>query len=312
MTASAKAAKAANVTPFSYNHDFPNSSGTGPSQTSGKPGIAVCHGEMYVAWTGNASPYHMLISHTTNPFSTGSWSTPQVLNDTAYQPTGPALACFLNQLYIAWAGTNSAHNLNVGYYTDGNAALHNKTTLSQSSTNTPDLAPSSADGKLYLVWRGRDNANLYLSSSSGGTTWAGSTEFGDTSPLGPSIGEALFDGQYREYVAWQSTGNTQTIYTGYYDGSSALQDHHNTGLAIDNEPDLASVGSTLYLVYVSFDTLYQYRSTDGLYWSEAGYYIAPAGIADLNRVSVAEDGGYLWAAIQNTSGQVGVGEIPTL
>jgi hypothetical protein len=287
-----------------YKHPFPSSSGSGASQTSGKPGIAVCHGEFYVAWTGDAAPYHMLISHTTNPFNTGSWSTPQVLNDTALRLTGPALTCYLNRLYVAWAGTDGANHIYIGYYTDGNAALHNHTALSKTTTQAPDMAPSSSDGKLYLVWRGHDYTNLYLASSRDGSTFGGSIVFGDTSPLGPSIGEVVFNGQYYLYLAWQGTGNTQYIWTGYFNGSSALQNHTNTGVVVNKEPDLVSIGSTLCVLYSQPGlNMAQSRTTDGAFWFLRQTY------EQWDRMSATEDAGNIWVAVRGpATAQVFVGE----
>lgn len=298
-------------------HLFPSSSGSGSSSTSGKPGIAACHGELYVAWTGSASPYHMLISHTTTPTTPSSWSTPQVLNDSAIQTTGPALACYLNRLYIAWAGTDSSHHLNVGYYTDGNAALNSKHTLTDSTLVTPDIAPFSVNGRLYLVWKGTNNTHINLESSVDGATWdvAGSKfTFVSTveSVFGPSITEfncssCLSGDQMR--VAWTdyNASGPMYVFTGWFNGTTTLQDVANTFDQPNFEPDLVAVGTSLYDFYSNAlggdAQLTRGESPDGSYWFDSDWYNAGAP-----QDSATDYAGHAWLAYRLDAGPVYVAE----
>jgi hypothetical protein len=276
--------------------------------SNAKPGIASCNGKLYVAWTSNTSPYHIYISRSPNPTSTTSWTTPQKLNDTAQQTTGPSLVYWKSLLYIAWAGTDGATHLYVGYYTDGSPSLSNHKALPDSTLTTPDIAPYSVDGRLYIVWRGTNNTHLNVESSLDGLTWGHKKTFTGTSPLGPAIGE--FKGTHGDnlYIAWHGTGTgIQWTWIGYWNQnlpSLGLQDHTNTGFAANFEPDLVAVGSLMYIVFggtTSSGPLATVQSPDGTTWGRSTTY------DEGNHVSATDHAGKIWVAYIPDSGLQWVG-----
>jgi len=160
----------------------------GAYQTQDAPttsaGTTQFHGENYVA-TINSSSNIVLTNQTTGASVT--------LGDSAVGQ--PALAVYNNQLYIAWTGTNAAHNLNVALVqTNGSGAptgLGSKYVDGNTSIAAPSLA--AYNNQLYIAWTGTNaqhNLNVALVQTNGAgvaTSVVSKLVLPDSSNSGPAL-----------------------------------------------------------------------------------------------------------------------------
>ena len=164
-------------------------------------------GQHIVGWTG-ANRAHNLNLMTYNG-TTKVFGPAQVLTDTTLVGSGPSLAVFNGNLYVAWQGTT--RQLNVGRYDPANPThLAGKVTLSETSNNAPSI--SAFGGRLYLTWRGTDGS-LNIISSADATTFNTKVTYGikvRTSPTVSGESVALF-------VVWEDTTASSHIVVGRYD-----------------------------------------------------------------------------------------------
>jgi hypothetical protein len=162
---------------------------------------------MYVGWTGRNAAHNLNLM-TYDP-ATKTFGPAQVLTDTTLVGSGPSLATFFGNLYVAWQGTDN--RLNVGRYNPANpSVLANKVTLSESSFDAPALAAFS--GHLYLSWRGTDG-RLNIMSSVDGSTFSSKVTYGINVRTSPSlVGANMF-----LLVFWEDTSASSHIVVGRYD-----------------------------------------------------------------------------------------------
>lgn len=78
----------------------------------------------------------------------------------------PSLAAFNGKLYLAWAGTDSAHHLNVAASSDG-TTFGTPTVLNNTAASDTGPAITVFNGLLYIAWQGGDGALNVISSSDG-------------------------------------------------------------------------------------------------------------------------------------------------
>lgn len=168
----------------------------------------------------------------------GGDSTKNILADTAV--FAPGSAEFANRVYVAWAGTDVSHRLNVmasveeGVYFD-------KVTLGDTSPVGVSIAVFG--GKLYLAWSGTGNRQLNVMSSTDGVSWGNKVTLGDTSPYRPVL--AAHAGNL--YIGWTGTDgqhrlNVMSSIDGIHWGNK-----HTLGDTSIDAPALASFGGRLYL-----------------------------------------------------------------
>jgi hypothetical protein len=128
-----------------------------------------------------------------------------------YSIQTPALASFNGTIYIAWAGTDPGHTLNVAHAVNG--AFTTPVTPFKGGNNTNDgPALVAFNGRLYLAWTGTDSGHtLNVASSPDGvsfdppvTPYKGQ---GQNSDWGPAL--ASFNG--RLYLAWTGTDSGHTL-----------------------------------------------------------------------------------------------------
>jgi hypothetical protein len=133
----------------------------------------------------------------------------QVLTDTTLLGSGPSLANFNSNLYVAWLGTD--HRLNLGRYNPADPThLANKVTLSESSPNAPSIA--AFQSRLYLSWRGSDG-HLNIISSADAIHFDTKVTYGITVRTSPS----LVNADMFFYVFWEDTSASSSIVVGRYD-----------------------------------------------------------------------------------------------
>ena len=125
--------------------------------------------------------------------------------------SGPSLAVFNGNLYVAWRGTDN--RLNVGRYNPADPShLANKVTLSERSNNVPSIAAFS--GRFYLSWRGTDG-RLNLVSSADASTFGSKITYNIAARTGPSLVTA--SGYL--FVGWEDVSASSYIVIGRYDPS---------------------------------------------------------------------------------------------
>ncbi len=147
----------------------------GPSS----PAIAGFNDKIYMAVVNGSSGDRIAITSS----SDGGAKFGNLVDFPERTNTTPALATFDGRLYIAWRGTNSAHELNVESSTNG-VNWGDKVTLPESSIAGPALA--SVDGRLYISWTGTDPAHeLNVESSADGVNFGNRVTLPESSSAGP-------------------------------------------------------------------------------------------------------------------------------
>jgi hypothetical protein len=169
-----------------------------------------------------------------------------VLSQTTQQM--PSLATFNNQLYLAWAGTDSAHHLNV-------AASSNGTTFGAPSVSAnwaaSDTGPAitAFNNRLYIVWAQSGN-QLNIASSGDGVNFS-SPSF--VSTFTSSCSPALTASATVLYLAWcpGPVGGSTVVVSTSTDGLtwSAFTQPNQIGTA--STPALAVYNSELVLAFTA-------------------------------------------------------------
>lgn len=153
-------------------------------QADSAPVMEEYNGAFYVSWTGRNATHNLNLM-TYNP-TTQSFGLAQILTDTSVVGSGPSLATFFGNLYVAWQGNDN--RLNVGRYNPANpSVLANKVTLNERSTSAPVLA--GFNNRLYLGWTGV-NGHLNLISSVDGSTFGSKITYAAIARTSPSLAGA--------------------------------------------------------------------------------------------------------------------------
>jgi hypothetical protein len=110
----------------------------------------------------------------------------------------PGAAHLNNRTYVAWAGTDAGHHLNV-LSAEKEGVWFDKVTLGDTSPVGVSLA--AYNGRLYLAWSGTGNRQLNVMSSPDGVHWGNKVTLAETSPSRPVL--AQFRGQLA--LGWTGT-----------------------------------------------------------------------------------------------------------
>lgn len=219
------------------------------------PALAVYQNTLWMAWTGTDSNHTLNIA-AVNPFTgstTLSLEAFAVNNDASSQ--APALAVAevdgVQQLVIAWTGTDSHHHLNVASSVNvtGANAWSGTITLGQLATGGPSLA--TWNGILYIGWAGTDgNHTLNLASAAPGSLSFGAAQqvnngggnFG--SPGAPSLTNTA-----NLNYGWEGGGNSINIefYSDPAIPSAARSMGTISGITTGAPPVLATFGGVLWV-----------------------------------------------------------------
>jgi hypothetical protein len=221
------------------------------------PSIAVCNGNLYIAWKGDGNDELNVMVSTDGGATFGhKFPSPEFPN-TQFSKKAPALASDGSTLFIAWTEEND--NLNVstvaldpvtGAPTDINPASG----LSDASPVGPALAV--LNGRVYLAWKdaGDDNLNVMVSTDAGPARVSFSDvnkiSSAQTSPVAPTLGTN--DGSL--FIGWKGDGNDNLNVAGVL-----LDPLNGRPLAISpptvlsdtspRNPALAGLNGNLYLAW---------------------------------------------------------------
>lgn len=165
---------------------------------------AVASGAL--AWTGTNAAHNLNIMAYDNYGSV--FGPAHVLTETTPAGSGPSLASWNNNLYIAWRGNDN--RLNVGRYNPANPAhLIDKVTLNERSTNAPSIGGQST--RLYLGWRGTDG-HLNIITSADGSHFGSKVTF----PISIRTSPTLNGTGFGLFVAWEDMSASSHIVIGTY------------------------------------------------------------------------------------------------
>jgi hypothetical protein len=161
---------------------------------------------IFLAWTGTDSRLNLLWS--TDGVTFGNKVT---LSETSV--AAPGLAWRDGDLYLAWAGTDGNHSLNVMKWRDTASSLAplfaDKLTLGDSTEMQPALTDIAPFDVLFLGWSGRDS-NHHLNATASfdrGDAFGLKLIYSDLGQFGP----ALADLNEMVYIAWTGRDSSHHV-----------------------------------------------------------------------------------------------------
>jgi hypothetical protein len=188
-------------------------------------GRGAPYGTIVLAWTGTDANHTLNVEFITTPDFTVTRKV-TLWGETSF--TAPALATINSDLYsdvyLSWAGNDSARTVNVMHLTTNSDATDKHTLWGWSSISRPNLStnPSSSGNGLILSWTGT-NHRINFANSADGVSWSapGASPLSVQTDWAPTIigfnATALPD----HWLAWAGngtspTGNVNVQYTQNY------------------------------------------------------------------------------------------------
>ena len=147
----------------------PNPPDTPNIASSIGPSLAVFQNQLYAAWINTDQSLWYA------SFDGSNWSKTAPIPNVA-SSIGPSLAVFQNKLYAAWKGEENDQNL--WYASFDGLNWSTQAHLSPPGTPNPNIASSIGpalseyNGKLYAMWKGRDNDQRLWYASFDGSNWS--------------------------------------------------------------------------------------------------------------------------------------------
>jgi hypothetical protein len=170
------------------------------------PAIGLMGLGAYIGWTGTNAAHNLNLM--TYDAENRSFGPALVLPETTPAGSGPSLAAWNNNLYVAWRGKDN--RLNVGRFNPTNPThLTNKVTLNEYSNDAPSIGGQSTH--LYLGWRGTDG-HLNIISSIDGSHFSAKATYPYTIRTSPTLNGTPFG----LFVAWEDTSASSHIVMGSY------------------------------------------------------------------------------------------------
>ncbi|MHB8951438.1 MAG: matrixin family metalloprotease [Pirellulaceae bacterium] len=174
----------------------------------------------------------------------GSQSAKAILSDTSI--TSPSFCTFNSQGYIAWAGMDAQHRLNV-MATDTLRVWYQKVTLSDTSQSGPALAVF--NNRLYIAWRGVGNNKLNVMTSANGATWTNKVTLGETTFHRPAL--AVFNN--RLVLGWTGTDSIRRLNIIQSSNGTTWTGKMTVNDTSINGPDLCALGGNLLISWTGTD-----------------------------------------------------------
>lgn len=155
------------------------------AKTTAAPALAGDSSTLFAAWTTLSG----VIDYATY---TGSWSAPQATPFTANPQTGPSLAVFNGNLYLAWAQSGSNELMSASLSLSG-GSWSSAQSIGATSSVAPSLgvfnAPPSAESGLYVAYASAGDVSLATYNAASGFWSPGPIPPG---PLATVFSPALF------------------------------------------------------------------------------------------------------------------------
>jgi hypothetical protein len=154
------------------------------AKSSTSPALASFNGKLFMAYKGSSSNNIYICS-----FNGSEWGDQTKISSQNDAQTGstPALAAFDGRLYLAYRGWGASTSLYVCSSSDGvNWGSQTNVTAQNGANTTTTAGPALAafGGRLYMGYEGAsgtaaNGADLYVCSTSNGTSWGSETNVAD-------------------------------------------------------------------------------------------------------------------------------------
>jgi len=178
-------------------------------------GRGAPYGTIVLAWTGTDSAHTLNMEFISLPGLTVREKI-TFWGETSF--TAPALATvngdINSDVYLAWAGTDAAHTLNVIHHTTSVESNSKQTLWGWNSVSRPNLSPdqnATSGTALILAWTGV-NHHLYFAQSADRTHWTmpSSSPLSQQSAWAPSLIAFYATNMPAYWLAWTGSGSTST------------------------------------------------------------------------------------------------------
>lgn len=122
-------------------------------------------------------------------------------------------------LYLAWAGTDRNHSLNVERIIPrGGISVDVKVTLSgasYASLSRPSLALDPNGNTFVLSWTGLYDGRIHFATSADGVKWSAASTIGEFSDVGPTMIGVPVSNMPRHFLAWRGTDAAHSLNVRY-------------------------------------------------------------------------------------------------
>jgi hypothetical protein len=249
---------------YSNKHILPETSLWRPAVLFIVSGRALPYGTIALAWTGTDPGHTLNLEFISTPdFSV----TNKIIywGETSF--TAPALASINgdvnSDVYLAWAGTDSAHTLNVMHHGTVTKINQKQTLWGWSSISRPNISTdqSSSSTGLILAWIAPNN-HIYFANSTDRVHWTmpGTSPLSYQSAWAPSLIAFYATDTPNHWLAWTGSGTTSTRllnvqYTQHYPSWSDAGSTASLQETAISSPELAksSVSGRVLLAWTGTD-----------------------------------------------------------
>jgi hypothetical protein len=228
-------------------------------------GRGAPYGTIVLAWTGTDANHTLNIEFLKTP---GYTFVQKIILKGETSFTAPAITTINgdinSDIYLAWAGTDNAHTLNVIHRTTNPVTQSKKTLWGWSSVSRPNIYTdlSSTTKPLLMSWTGV-NHHIYFANSANGVTWSepSASPLSAQTAWAPSMVGFNSTTAPTHWVAW--TGNADAtshsihvMYTQHYPNWSDTGAQAAIGEYAISSPELAFSGHVL-LAWTGVDPLHE-------------------------------------------------------
>jgi hypothetical protein len=233
----------------------------------GSPALATYQGHLYAAWQGQSSPYHIWYAAYSD--KTNTWSTPATVPSalTNYR-TGPALAVYNGDLYVAWQGEGSP--IGVWYASFNGTSWSGQARVPSALVHiSSTVGLASYNGDLYLTWTGQSSPYAVWYAAFNGASWTAQQTIPSSSSDNFQATDtplAAYNGLL--YASWE-TGASNNLEYATFNGTS-WSAPVSRGVMSNAGPALAVMGGKLYESWINYTNLdVDWASFNGTSWTTA-------------------------------------------
>jgi hypothetical protein len=227
------------------------------AKSSTNPALASFNGKLYMAYKGSSSNNLYICS-----FNGSEWGDQTKISGQNDAQTGsaPALAAFNGRLYLAYRGWGMSNSLYVCSSSDGvNWGAQTNVTDQNGAETTTTAGPALAafGGRLYMGYGGKagtelNGADLYVCSTSNGTSWGSQTDVNDINGAQCFNGVALAASGSLLFAIYHGA-HTAQLYGCAFNGSAWSSNQINftdlNGAGSAQGPALAFFQNQFYTAY---------------------------------------------------------------
>jgi hypothetical protein len=237
---------------------------------SGRPGLALSGGRLYLGWTGSTSyptGYELDLGWSVDG---GKTITKIAQSERVPLGEGPAIDADSSSggVYIAWSAQNNGNTLTAEYY--DSTALSCRTAFTGITTTHSPAMVTDASGIRYVAWTdtaGHLNVARLNSSACATThtmTLTNRITLADTSIAGPTlVYDSSGSSNLGTLIAWVNSAHTVTVAT--YNGTTTLTGRSTVSAPVgaSGAPGLGVANSDLYLGFIGTDGNVYYGYSEG-------------------------------------------------